>query len=241
MKKKIAILGSTGSIGDTTLKIIKKDKKNFQIVLLSTNNNASKIFKQAKYFEVKYIIITNLQKYLSWKNKFLQNKINVYQNFESFRKIFVNKIDYTINAISGIDGLNPTIKIIRFTKKIAIANKESIICGWNLINNELIKYKTDFIPVDSEHFSIFKLIKYRTNNEIEKVIITASGGPFLKKKINRKVKISDALNHPNWKMGKKICIDSSTHMNKVFDVIEAKKLIDNANGMLRKVIKSKKM
>ncbi len=182
MKKKIAILGSTGSIGDTTLKIIKKDKKNFQIILLSTNNNASKIFKQAKYFKVKNVIITNLQIYLSWKNKFSQNKINVYQNFESFRKIFVNKIDYTINAISGIDGLNPTIKIIRFTKKIAIANKESIICGWNLINNELIKYKTDFIPVDSEHFSIFKLIKDRTNNEIEKIIITASGGPFLKKK-----------------------------------------------------------
>ena len=226
MKKKIAILGSTGSIGDTTLKIIKKDKKNFQIILLSTNNNASKIFKQAKYFKVKNVIITNLQIYLSWKNKFAQNKINVYQNFESFRKIFVNKIDYTINAISGIDGLNPTIKIIRFTKKIAIANKESIICGWNLINNELIKYKTDFIPVDSEHFSIFKLIKDRTNNEIEKIIITASGGPFLKKKINRKVKVSDALNHPNWKMGKKISIDSSTLMNKVFEVIEAKKIFN---------------
>ena len=134
MKKKIAILGSTGSIGNTTLGIIKKDKKNFNIILLSTNSSAAKIFKQSKEFNVKSVIITDKVKYLAWKKKFIRNKINIYNNFENFNKIFKGKIDYTINAISGIDGLEPTIRVIEFTKKIAIANKSPIICGWNLIN-----------------------------------------------------------------------------------------------------------
>ena len=226
MKKKIAILGSTGSIGNTTLGIIKKDKKNFNIILLSTNSSAAKIFKQSKEFNVKSVIINDKGKYLAWKKKFIRNKINIYNNFENFNKIFKGKIDYTINAISGIDGLEPTIRIIRFTKKIAIANKESIICGWNLINKELKNYSTQFIPVDSEHFSIFKLIGNTSNTKIKKIIITASGGPFLNRKINNKIKINDALKHPNWKMGKKISIDSSTMMNKVFEVIEAQKIFN---------------
>ena len=226
MKKKIAILGSTGSIGNTTLGIIKKDKKNFNIILLSTNSSAAKIFKQSKEFNVKSVIITDKVKYLAWKKKFIRNKINIYNNFENFNKIFKGKIDYTINAISGIDGLEPTIRVIRFTKKIAIANKESIICGWNLINKELKKYSTKFIPVDSEHFSIFKLIGKTSNTKIKKIIITASGGPFLNRKINKKIKVNDALKHPNWKMGKKISIDSSTMMNKVFEVIEAQKIFN---------------
>ena len=122
--------------------------------------------------------------------------------------------------------MEPTIRVIRFTKKIAIANKESIICGWNLINKELKNYSTKFIPVDSEHFSIFKLIGNTSNTKIKKIIITASGGPFLNRKINNKIKINDALKHPNWKMGKKISIDSSTMMNKVFEVIEAQKIFN---------------
>ena len=226
MKKKIAILGSTGSIGITTLKLVKKDKKNFSIVLLTTNNNAQIIFKQAKEFDVKNVIILNKDKYLQWKKKFIKNNINIYNNFENFNKIIKKKIDYSINAIAGIDGLEPTLKIIKYTKKIAIANKEAIICGWNLIQNELVKNKTKFVPVDSEHFSIFKLINDTTNNRIKKIIITASGGPFYKKKITKNITISDALKHPNWKMGKKITIDSSTMMNKVFEVIEAKKIFN---------------
>ena len=107
-----------------------------------------------------------------------------------------------------------------------IVNKESIICGWNLIKKELNKNKTKFIPVDSEHFSIFKIIKNVKNDQINKIIITASGGPFLKKKIHRQITIKDALKHPNWKMGKKISIDSATLMNKVFEVIEAKKIFN---------------
>jgi len=226
MKKKIAILGSTGSIGISTLNIIKKDKKNFRIVLLSTNINAEKLFNQAKQFNVKNVIIANNQKYLKWKKKFLQKKINVFKNFDKFDKFFKKKIDYTIIGISGISGLVPTLKIIKHSKKIAIANKESIICGWNLINTQLKKHKSQFIPVDSEHFSIFKLIESKTFDQIKKVIITASGGPFLNRKIHKNIKISEVLNHPNWNMGKKITVDSSTLMNKVFEVVEAKKIFN---------------
>tara|TARA_Y100000590_G_scaffold314705_1_gene355837 strand:- start:1284 stop:2453 length:1170 start_codon:yes stop_codon:yes gene_type:complete len=226
MKHNLAILGSTGSIGNTTLNIVKKDKKNFNIILLTTNHNARKVFNQARKFRVKNVIITDDKKYLSWKKIFNKHKIKTYKNFESLNKIIKKKLDYSINAISGIDGLEPTLKIIKYTKKIAIANKESIICGWNLIKNELIKNKTYFIPVDSEHFSIFKLVGNQSMYKIKKIIITASGGPFLKKKIKKKINISDALNHPNWKMGKKITIDSATLMNKVFEVIEAKKIFN---------------
>ena len=223
MKKKIAILGSTGSIGATTLKIVSKNLKNFDIILLSTHSNAEKLLKQSKKFNVKNVIIINNKKYLYFKNKFQKNNIKVFNNFENFNKIFNNKLDYVMSAITGIDGLYPSLNIIKHTKKIAIANKESIICGWNLINKELKKHKTNFIPVDSEHFSIYELTKNQNINNIKKIIITASGGPFLNKRA-KKIKVKDALKHPNWKMGKKISIDSATLMNKVFEVIEAKKI-----------------
>ncbi len=226
MKKNISILGSTGSIGTTTLNIIKKDKKNFNILLLSTHKNARKIFTQAKSYKVKNIIINDFKTYKNWKNKFKKKKINIYNNFEIFKKVFKKKTDYCINAISGIDGLYPTIKIIKYTKTLAIANKESIICGWNMILKELKKNKTTFIPVDSEHFSIHEIIKNEDPKLIKKIIITASGGPFLNKRINNKITLSDALKHPNWKMGRKITIDSSTLMNKVFEVLEAKKIFN---------------
>ena len=225
MKKKIAIFGSTGSIGITALNILKKDKKNFEIVLLSTNNNAQKIFKQANEFNVRNVIIKNHDQFIKWKSKFAKKKIKIFNNYENFQNIFKKKLNYSINAISGLDGLEPTLKIIKYTSQIAIANKESIICGWNLIKKELKKYNTKFIPVDSEHFSIYQLIDENTKN-IKKIIITASGGPFLKKRIIKNIKVRDALKHPNWKMGKKITIDSSTLMNKVFEVIEAKKIFN---------------
>ncbi len=131
-----------------------------------------------------------------------------------------------MSSITGLDGLEPTLNMIQKTKTIAIANKESIICGWNLIKNKLDKYNTEFIPVDSEHFSIWSIIKSEKKVPIEKIYITASGGPFinLPKKNFNKIKLSDALKHPNWRMGKKITIDSATLMNKVFEVIEAKNI-----------------
>ena len=146
-----------------------------------------------------------------------------------------------MSAISGIDGLDPTLKIIKKTKKIAIANKESIICGWNLIDKELKKNKTKFIPVDSEHFSIWSLVKDCNYRFIDKIYITASGGPFLKWPISKikKVTPEKALKHPNWSMGKKISIDSATMMNKVFEVIETQRIFDLEKSRIEILIHDK--
>ena len=228
--KKIVIFGSTGSIGSSLLKIIKKDKKNFNIVLLTANKNYKKIIKQAKIFHVKNIIIIDNISFLVARKLLKNSKIKVFNNFDSLKKIFSKnkKVDYSMCAISGFEGLKPTLDIIKNTKTIAIANKESIICGWNLIKKNLNKYKTKFIPVDSEHFSIWSLINNDKRNNIEKIYITASGGPFrnLSLKKFKNISIKDALKHPNWSMGKKISIDSATMMNKVFEIIEAKKIFD---------------
>ena len=228
MKKKIAILGSTGSIGKSTIDILRKDKKNFDVVLLTTNNNYREILKQAKEFKARNIIINNKKHYLTSKKKLRNNKINIFNNFQSFNNKFKSKIDFSMSAISGLEGLKPTLDLIKFSKTIAIANKESIICAWNLIQQRLNKYKTEFIPVDSEHFSIWSLLDGNSNNNVEEVIITASGGPFLKLSLNKfkKIKPQIAVNHPNWKMGKKISIDSATMMNKVFEVIEAQRIFN---------------
>jgi len=228
MKKKISILGSTGSIGENTLKIIKKDKKNFEINLLTTNKNINKVFKQAKEFKVKNIIVTDLESYKKAKIKFKKSGIYFYNNFDNLNKIIKKKNDLIMSSITGLSGLAPTLRSIKFTKKILIANKESIICGWNLIYKELKKYKTNFVPVDSEHFSIWSLMQDYNSIDVYRIYITASGGPFLnlpKKKFN-KIKIKDALKHPNWSMGRKITIDSATLMNKVFEVIEAKNIFN---------------
>ncbi|MDC0469437.1 1-deoxy-D-xylulose-5-phosphate reductoisomerase, partial [Candidatus Pelagibacter sp.] len=228
MKKKIAILGSTGSIGSIALDILKKDKKNFEINLLSTNKNINKILKQSKEFNVKNIIIADLKSYNKAIHKFQKLNINIYNNFNNFKKILKSKNDFILISLTGLDGLLPTIKSIKHTKKILIANKESLICGWNLIYDELKKYKTKFIPIDSEHFSIFSLLQNHNVSEIEKIYITASGGPFLKlpKKKFSEITIKKTLNHPNWRMGKKISVDSATLMNKVFEVIEAKNIFN---------------
>jgi len=225
MKKKIAILGSTGSIGKTLLKIIKENKKNFEVVLLAADKNHKEILKQAKYFKVKNLIISNEKSFRELNKKKL-SKINIFNNFNSFNNIFKKKIDYAMSSISGIDGLEPTLKIIKHTKKIAIANKEAIICGWHLIKKDLKKYKTSFVPVDSEHFSIFYALQGNQISNIEKIYLTASGGPLNNMPLERfkNIKISEAINHPNWKMGKKISVDSATMMNKVFEIIEAKKI-----------------
>ena len=228
--KKIAIFGSTGSIGSSLLKIIKKDKKNFKIELLTANKDYKKLIKQAKFFNVRNIIVTDYSSFLITTRLLKNTNIKVFKNFDSLKKIFkINKkIDYSMCAISGFQGLKPTLDVIKFTKTIAIANKESIICGWNLIEKDLRRYKTFFIPVDSEHFSIWSLLNNSKTNNFEKIFITASGGPFrnLSLKKFKNISIKDALKHPNWIMGKKITIDSATMMNKVFEIMEAKKIFD---------------
>ena len=222
--KKIIILGSTGSIGKQTLEIIKNDKNKFKILLLSTDKNINLISKQIKTFKVENIVVTNKKKYKILKKRL--KKIKIYPDFKKIDKKLKVKADYTMSAISGIEGLRPTINIIKKTKRIAIANKESLVCGWGLIQKELKKHKTEFIPVDSEHFSIWSVIKDYQKTDIEKIILTASGGPFLNKKIKKNITARDAISHPNWSMGKKISIDSATMMNKIFEIIEAKKIFN---------------
>ncbi len=224
MKKKIAILGSTGSIGKQTLEIIKKDKKNFKVILLTADKNIKLLSKQINEFKVKNIIIKDTNNFEKLKKKY--RNLNISNNFEDIDKLVPSKLDYTMSSISGFHGLRPTLNIIKKTKIIAIANKESIICGWSLIKKKLNKFKTKFIPIDSEHYSIWSIIKDIHPSKVDQIILTASGGPFFKKKKNLKKTRKAALNHPNWKMGAKISIDSATLMNKVFEVIEAKKIFN---------------
>ena len=229
MKKKIIILGSTGSIGIKTFNIFKQDKKNFQVILLSTNSNLKKIINQVKELNVKNIIINNNKVFnLAKKNKNLK-AINIYNNFDEIKKIIKTRnIYYSMISVTGLDGLKPTILLSKFSKNLAIVNKESLICGWDLINKNLKRYKTNFVPIDSEHFSIYTLLKNNRLEDIEKIYITASGGPFLNypKSKFKLIKPKKALNHPNWKMGKKITIDSATLMNKLFEVVEAKNIFN---------------
>ncbi len=241
MKKKIAILGSTGSIGKSTIEIIKKDKKNFEVVLLTSHKNIKELDKQRKIFKVKNLIVTDEKSFNFLKKKYNNTKIRIFNNYENLDNILKQKIDYSMCSISGLTGLEPTLKIIKKTKVIAIANKESIICGWNIIKKELKKYKTDFIPIDSEHFSIWSLINDTNYNLIDMIYITASGGPFLNWPLKKimKAKPSNALKHPNWSMGKKISIDSATMMNKVFEVIETQRIFDLPKSKIKILIHDK--
>ena len=228
MRKRIAILGSTGSIGKTLINIIKKDKTKFEIVLLSAEGNYKELLKQAKFFKVKNLIITSKNSFLKIKKDRYSKKINIFNSFEKLNKIFKKRVDYTMSSITGIQGLKPTIDIIKYSKTIAIANKEAIICGWNLIEKNLKENKTKFIPVDSEHFSVWYALRDIDKNLVDNICITASGGPFLNMPLKKlkNVKINQAINHPNWKMGKKISIDSATMINKVYEVIEAKNIFN---------------
>ena len=203
MKKSITILGSTGSIGLTALSIFEKKKKDFKLQLLSANKNFNLICKQIQKYSPNYFLITDFSTYEKIKKKFSKKKVKIVYDLNSLN--FKKKIDITISAIPGIEGLESTLLMTKFSNKILIANKESVICGWNLLNKVAKINKTIIIPIDSEHFSISKLIENHKLNEINKIYITASGGPFLNYNLNRfkKIKPKDALKHPKWKMGKK--------------------------------------
>ena len=201
MIKKISILGSTGSIGLSVLKIIEKKKKIFfKINLLSANQNFKLICKQIEKYKPKYFLINDPKIYLKVK-KYLKKNIKILNSINNKK---LKKSDISVSAISGIAGLKPTISIISSTKKLLIANKESIICGWNLIKKESLKNKTEIIPVDSEHFSILKLVENQNFDYVKKIYLTASGGPFLNfsYKQLKKVKPKHAIAHPRWNMGK---------------------------------------
>ena len=152
MKKKIIIFGSTGSIGSTTINIINRDKKAFTVILLTANKNYKKLFSQAKKTCCKNILIYDKKNYLLSLKKNKNNDLKIFNNIDDFIKTSKKKVDYTMCSITGLAGLKPTLDAIKFSHNIAIANKESIICGWNFIESDLKKYKTKFIPIDSEHF-----------------------------------------------------------------------------------------
>ena len=226
MKKNIAVLGSTGSLGKILCNYIFRNLNKYDVKLLVADKNVNQLISQAKKLKAKNIIIYDKMVFKKISNKKL--KFNLFNNIDDFQKKNKGKIfDYTLAAISGLNGLDPTFKIIKNTKTIAIANKESIICAWNLISKELKKYNTQFIPVDSEHYSAWFSIN-RNKVNIKKIYLTASGGPFLNNKSKNKnnFTLSNALKHPNWKMGNKITIDSATLMNKVFEIIEAKNIFN---------------
>ena len=237
MKKKFAILGSTGSIGTNLIQLIIKKKISCQISLLTCNKNYKLLLKQCKMFKVKNAIIFDNQVYKKKKDLFIKNKIKISNKYSNTKIIY----DYSMCAISGIEGIVPTLNIIKNTKIISIANKETIICAWPLIKKKLNLYKTKFIPADSEHFSIWYALQNNSYKNIEHILLTASGGPFLEKKISelKDVKLRDTINHPNWKMGKKISIDSATMMNKVFEIIEAKNIFDLKYNQLSVIIHPK--
>ena len=227
MKRKlISILGSTGSVGLNSLTIVRKKKNYFKPFLFSANKNYKLICSQIREFKPIYFLINDNKIFKKVSLKFRKSKVKIIKDY--------NKIDLklksctTISAIPGLAGLQPVLKLINFSNKILIANKESIICGWDIIKKKANKNKTKLIPIDSEHYSILKLLENHKLENIKKIYITASGGPFLKFKQSQLKKITpeQALKHPKWKMGKKISIDSSTLMNKIFEVIEAQKVFN---------------
>jgi 1-deoxy-D-xylulose-5-phosphate reductoisomerase len=236
MKKKIIILGSTGSIGLSTLNIVDKKKNYFDVFLLSSNKNFKLICKQIYKYKPKFFIINNYAIYKKIKKKFKKKNIKILNNFDTIN--LQKKIDIAVSAIPGIAGLLPTITIIKSSRKILLANKESIICGWELIRSVAKKNRTKIIPLDSEHYSIYKLLENHKLEDVKKIYITASGGPFLNFKPNqfKNIQPSDALKHPKWKMGKKITIDSATLMNKILELIEAQKLFSVPNNKLEILI-----
>ena len=241
-KKKILILGSTGSIGKSTLNVLGNYKNKIEILGLSTNKNFRKLHKQSKLFNVKNLIINDPDHFFKAKKFFKFKKIKLFQNVSEFLKKNKKKIDLTIIGISGLEGLEPTLKLIPLSKNLASANKESIICGWEFIKKKLLKYNTNFIPIDSEHFSIWSLLN-SDKDKISKIYLTASGGPFLNSPFNKlkKIKINDVLKHPNWSMGKKISTDSATMMNKVFEVMEASKIFNLDKSKIKIIIHPKSL
>ena len=229
MKKKIAILGSTGSIGIQTLDVIQKNKKLFTAEILIAGQNSNLLIKQAKSFKPKIVVINDESKYLYVKEHLKNQKTKGFAGKKEVINVVKNKsIDTVVSAVVGYSGLEPTISAIKAGKNIALANKETLVVGGELINNLIKKFKVKMYPIDSEHSAIYQCILGEEKNKYEKIILTASGGPFRGFKLSQLEKVTphEALNHPKWKMGKKISIDSATLMNKGLEVIEAKWLFD---------------
>jgi 1-deoxy-D-xylulose-5-phosphate reductoisomerase len=224
-KKKIAILGSTGSIGTQALDIARAQNEHIQIEVLTANSNADLLIKQAREFEPNHVVIADEKKYAYVKESLADLDIKVFAGSKSISDIMeITSADTVLTAMVGYSGLMPTIKAIENKKRIALANKETLVVAGELITNLCAEHHVDIIPVDSEHSAIFQCLVGENLDTIDKIILTASGGPFRGKKVEdlMHIKKEQALKHPNWSMGAKITIDSATLMNKGLEVIEAK-------------------
>ena len=223
--KKISIFGSTGSIGTTTLRIVEENPDLFQAITLVAGRNIERLIEQIHKFQPKHVYITAKENADRLKEEF--PGLDVYYGEEGLREISkLEDADIAVSALVGISGLEPTYNMIKHTKQVALANKEVLVAGGSLIMNLAKEYKTELLTVDSEHSAIMQCLRGEENNPIDKILLTASGGPFFDKPITDDITPEQALNHPTWKMGPKVTIDSSTMMNKGFEVIEARWLFD---------------
>lgn len=223
--KKLILLGSTGSIGTQVLEVIDLIKESWKIEVLTANKSVDKITKQALKYKPKYVVLADLKSAKTVKNNLKNEDIEVLATSDSIDQIVkLDGIDLVINALVGAAGLKPSLNTLKKGTKLGLANKESLVVGGHLVKKELKKNKDlRILPIDSEHNAIFRLLEGKKEKQIKSIILTASGGPFFKSSYQEleKVTVKDALNHPNWNMGKKITIDSATMMNKGLEVIEA--------------------
>lgn len=223
--KNIAILGSTGSIGTQTLQVIAANPERFEVEVLTANNNVELLIEQALRFKPNSVVIANEEKYPLLQEALRNEEIKVYAGAEAIAQIVTSSpIDLVVTAMVGYSGLLPTIAAIKAGKNIALANKETLVVAGELINKLVEKHKVAILPVDSEHSAIFQCLMGESHSRVEKLILTASGGPFRgrDRKFLDTVTPAAALKHPNWQMGAKVTIDSASMMNKGFEVIEAK-------------------
>lgn len=240
MAKSVAIFGSTGSIGDSTLNVVRENPELFNIVTLVAGKNIKKLLEQIEEFKPKNVYI--IEKKNAETLKSLYKDINVFYGDEGMEEISqLVDFDISISALVGIAGLKPTYNMIKNGKTIALANKEVLVAGGELIMRTAKENNAKLLTVDSEHSAIMQCLNGEKNNPIDKILLTASGGPFFDKPITDDITVEDALNHPTWSMGQKVTIDSSTMMNKGFEVIEAKWLFDVDPNQIEVVVHRKSL
>ncbi len=238
-KKSIAILGSTGSIGTQALDVIRKYPDYFSVEVLSTNSNTELLKEQIEEFKPEVAVVCDEKKAVELENIFQKSTVKIYKGLEALSQVSMHdSVDIVLSALVGYSGLIPTVNAIKAGKNIALANKETMVVAGDLINRLAHQHKVDILPVDSEHSAIFQCMRGENEKQVEKIYLTASGGPFRNYSEEQlaDVTIEQALEHPNWEMGNKITIDSATLMNKGFEAIEAKWFFNLEPGQIDVII-----
>ena len=238
--KKIAIFGSTGSIGESTLQVIRENPDLFEVVTLVAGKNIKKLIEQIKEFKPKNVYIISKENAEILRETF--KNINIFCGDEGMEEISkLTDFDISISALVGIAGLRPTYNMIKNGKTVALANKEVLVAGGEIIMKTAKENNSKLLTVDSEHSAIMQCLNGEESNKIDKILLTASGGPFFDKEISDKITVEEALNHPTWNMGPKVTIDSSTMMNKGFEIIEAKWLFNVEPNQIEVVVHRKSL